>query len=59
MTGFDESSRIEVVWKDVDFGVLDNLVRTRREFEAAREDARAAAKQAPKARSKKFDKSPW
>ena len=58
-TGFDDDLRIQVRWTDLDFGVLNSLVKTHDEFEAAKISAKAAAKQAPKVKSKKFDKSPW
>lgn len=58
-TGFDESLRIRVNWAEMDFTVLNGLVKTRSEFEQARESARAVAKSTPRSKGKRFDKSPW
>ena len=58
-TGFDDALRIGVTWSEVDLEVLNSLVRTHDEFEAAKIAAREAAKFAPKVKGKKFDKSPW
>ena len=57
--GFDDKLRLHVCWSTLDLQVLEDLLRTREEFEAARATARELAKQAPKVGSKKFDKSPW
>ena len=58
-TGFDDALRVGVTWSEIDLEVLDCLVRTHDEFEAAKIAAREAAKFAPKVKGKKFDKSPW
>lgn len=43
--GFDRSLRLQVCWAELDLQVLEGLVRTRGEFEAARAEARELAKQ--------------
>ena len=58
-TGFDAGLRIGVRWQDLQFEVLEDMVRTREAFDQAKQLAKEAAKLAPKVKSKKFDKSPW
>ena len=58
-TGFDTGLRIGVIWQDLQFEVLEDMVRTREAFDQAKQLAKEAAKSAPKVKSKKFDKSPW
>jgi len=58
-TGFVAEQRIEVRWQDLHLEVLEDMVQTRNAFELAKQQAKDAAKQAPKVKSKKFDKSPW
>ena len=57
--GFEQAQRLHVSWGDLDFGVLDALIRTREEFVRLREVAKESSKLAPKVKGKKFDKSPW
>lgn len=58
-TGFEESARIRLKWEDIELDVLNALVQTRAQFDAARESAREAAKLEPKSSKKRYDKSQW
>ena len=58
-TGFEEGSRINVEFGDVDLGVLLALVESRNDFVAAKLRAKEEAKHLPKSSKKNFDKSPW
>ena len=48
-----------LTWSSLELSVLMELVRTRTEFDLARDAAREAAKVAPKLRKGNVDKSPW
>eukprot|EP00435_Cladocopium_sp_Y103_P075421 s2_g57.t1 len=58
-SSFDARDRISVVWSELDLGIVSALVKTRSEFESARERQKEIAKSSPSVRKKKFDKSAW
>ena len=58
-SGFREDQRVVLTWSSLELSVLMELVRTRTEFDLARDAAREAAKVAPKLRKGNVDKSPW
>ena len=56
---FDPAKRVDVIWKDFDFSILQALVQTRGEFEKKKQEAKAVPSDKHQPRGKKFDKSPW
>ena len=58
-TGFDPALRVVLALGDMDLSVLNFLVKSREDFDGARERARLEAKAEGAKTNKRFDKSPW